>query len=129
MKTANINDVEVCVKEMIYNLKRVTGAYVKGFCNYVKDRKLLSESNEEMYDLFSYAIKVIHGLPACEHNYFTEQYGDDCISYLKKVRGVPRKIDKLGINDRISIVTMCKNYYAAVSLLADSKDNKREVVK
>ena len=107
---------------MIYNLKKVTGIYVKGFCSYMENQKIHNENKEELYDLFSYCIKNIHGLPACEHNYFTEQYGEDCIKYLKKLKGVPKKINKLGANDRISIVFMCKSYLAAIDLISRSKE-------
>lgn len=106
---------------MIYNLKRVTGVYVKGFYKYLTDRKLENENREEIYDLFSFAIKNIYGLPSSERNYFIDVYGGDCISYLMKLKGVPKKISKLDINDRLAIVTMCKNYYVAVGLLSDKK--------
>ena len=106
---------------MIYNLKKVTGAYVKGFWHYVIDKKLDTSKREDLYDLFSYCIKTIHSLPAPERNYFTEQYGDECIQALKKLKGVPKKIEKLGLNDRLSIVTMCKSYFVAVGLLNEKK--------
>ena len=107
---------------MIYDLKKVTGIYVKGFCDFIEKNKLGNEDMQGLYDLFSYAIKGIHGLPCSERNYFTDVYGDDCIKHLKKLRGVPKKVSKLDTNDRIAIVTMCKSYFVAILVLNDEKE-------
>lgn len=106
---------------MVYNLKKVTSTYVKGFYNYLDDRKLLNENMEDLFDLFSYSIKNIYGLPSSERNYFIDTYSEDCIEYLRKLRGVPKKVSKLDTNTRLSIVTMCKSYFVAVGFLSDKK--------
>lgn len=106
---------------MIYNLKKVTGVYVKGYYNFLIDKKIENENMEELYDLFSFSIKNIYELPSSERNFFTDTYGDECIKHLRKLRGVPKKIGKLDTNSRLSIVTMCKSYYVAVWLLRNNK--------
>lgn len=106
---------------MFYDLKRVTTAYVRGFCDFVKKHKIGDENQEDLYDLFMFCLKGIHGLPCCEQNYYIDVYGVECINFLRKVRGVPKKIEKLDTNDRISIVSMCGSYFVAVRVVNAEK--------
>ena len=108
---------------MVYNLKKITEIYVRGFFDYIKLRKLSLDNIEALYDLFSYSIKVIHELPPCERNYYTENYGDDCISYLKKLKYTPKRVSKLSMTDKINIVMMCNSYFVGVALVdVNNKD-------
>lgn len=104
---------------MIFNLKAVTRHYVNGYFDFLKKNKLLDEQKEDLFDLFSYCLKHIYGLPSSENNYFIDMYSEGCIKHLKKLKGVPKKVDKITVSERVSIVTMCNNYYLAVQLKAE----------
>lgn len=106
---------------MIYNLKQVTGVYVRGFLSYVKSKNFTKIDSEALYDLFSYALETIYKLPAAETNEYISLYGDECIAYLKKLKNVPKRVDRLGLNDRVSVVTMCRSYFVAADFLAGSE--------
>lgn len=112
---------------MMYNLKKVVSIYVKRYYEYLKKVNLLNECSEALYDLFSYTIKNIYALPACESNYFIDQYGEDCINYLKKSKGVPKRVKRLSVNDRLSIVTMCNSYFVAVKVVCGTPCEYEEI--
>lgn len=104
---------------MIYNLKTVTGHYVNGYYQFLDKNKLLNEEKEDLFNLFSYCLKHIYGLPSSEKNYFIDMYGAECIKRLKKLKGVPKKVEKIATAERVSIVTMCNNYFVAVELKSE----------
>ena len=105
----------------VYDLKRVTKAYVSGFYKYINFKKLNDASASGLYDLFSYSLKNIYGLPPSEKGYYIDMYGDSCIDYLKKLKGVPKRVDRLGSTERLSIVTMCQSYFVAVDYVHFNK--------
>lgn len=108
---------------MRYDLKNVAGAYIKGFNSFVEKNKLNDVSNSELYDLFSFSIKSIYRLASSESNYYIDMYGGDCIAFLLKVKGVPKKISNLSINTRLDVVLMCQNYYVTLGYLTENKLN------
>lgn len=114
---------------MIYNLKKVTGAYVRRFCDYIQVRNFDLQNMSQLYDLFSYSLKCIYGFPPTENNFYIEQYGENCISYLKKTKGVPRASSRLSVEDRLSIIRMGIYYFVAVGMLNEesTKYNKMYV--
>lgn len=103
---------------MVYNIEKVAFAYVKQFSKFVDEKKLGREM-EGLYDLFSYCLKMIHYIPACEEGFLIDMYASDCISYLKKTKGVPKKFKKLGVSSRISIVTMSVSCFVAVGVVSN----------
>lgn len=106
---------------MRYDLKRVAGNYVRGFNAFIEKYKLTDVSNSDLYDLFSYSIKSIYGLASSENNYYIDMYSDDCISYLLKLKGVPKKLGNISINVRLDVVLMCQNYYVALGYLCENR--------
>lgn len=103
---------------MVYNVKKVSLNYVKRFSDYVKERKLGTDM-EELYDLFSYSLKVINLFQTKESSYYIEKYGNDCVNYLMKTKGVPKKSNKLGTSDRAGIITLSLSYFVAVGISSD----------
>lgn len=106
---------------MIYNLKQVTGEYVKGYLGFIKKKNFVNVSSEDLYDLFSYSIETIYGLPAAESSEYIKLYGEECIYHLKRLKNVPKRVKRLGLNDRVSVVSMCKSYFVAADVLADER--------
>lgn len=106
---------------MKYSLKNVAGSYIKGFNGFVEKNKLIDASKSELYDLFSFSIKSIYRLASSESNYYIDMYGNDCITSLLKIKGVPKKINKLDINTRLDVVLMCQNYYVALGHLSENR--------
>lgn len=102
---------------MVYNLKKVTNAYVKGFYLYINKKKLNTACADSLYDLFSYSLKSIYGLPPSEKGYYIDMYSESCIDFLKKLKGVPKKVERLGMTERLSIVSMCQSYFVAVDFV------------
>ena len=103
---------------MVYSLDKVALHYVKQYSEFVKEKKL-DNSMENLYDLFSYSLKVIHLIPASEESFLIDMHGQDCILYLKKTKGVPKKFSKIGISGRVSIVTTSLSYFVAVGVVSN----------
>lgn len=104
---------------MIYNLRKVTSDYVKGFLEFVRQKNFIDVDTKSLYELFSYSLETIYNLPAAEMNEYIQLYGGECIAHLKKLKNVPKRISRLGMNDRVSVVTMCKSYFVAADVLVD----------
>lgn len=106
---------------MIYNLRKVTGDYVKGFLEFVRQKNFIDVDTKSLYELFSYSLETIYNLPAAEMNEYIQLYGGECTAYLKKLKNVPKRISKLGMSDRVAVVTMCKSYFVAADALVEGK--------
>ena len=107
---------------MIYNLKNVSTAYVKRFIDYTDGRGISAVGSKKLSELLCYSISRIFGLPYYRNNFYIEKYGADCISYLKKLRGVPKSGKRLCTQDKISILELCNGYYVAVDVLSLNKE-------
>ena len=92
----------------VYNLKKVIKLYVKGYYDFLVEKSLLTEDSEDLYKLFSYSLKTLYKLPCYDGSNLVSFYSEDCIKY------TPRRVDKIAIESRVELVTMCLNYFVAV---------------
>ena len=98
----------------VYNLKKVIKLYVKGYYDFLVEKSLLTEDSEDLYKLFSYSLKTMYKLPCYDGSNLVSFYSEDCIKYLKSIKYTPRRVDKIAIESRVELVTMCLNYFVAV---------------
>ena len=104
---------------MVYDTKKVAMAYVEQFGRFINEYKLGNNSMEDLYGLFSYSLNTLNLLATRGNSFLIENYGADCIMYLKKTKRVPKRVTKLSTSDRVGIVTMSLSYFVAVGLTSN----------
>lgn len=109
---------------MVYSIKGIVEKYVKEFIKFIEINNLSDVGGEDLSELFSYGVRVIYDIPYFKHNFYVDRYGDNCVKFLKKVKGVPKKSKRLSIEDKVNIVTMCNSYFLAVEILGENKGLK-----
>lgn len=98
---------------MKYSVHNLARTYAKGFHNYLKSRKIYLK-DDVMYSLFSYSIKSICGLEATEYNSEIRKHGDDCISYLKRLRGTPKDLEVFSLEEKTNLISLSCIYVLIV---------------
>lgn len=109
---------------MIYNLEKVSAAYVRGFLEFLRTKRLVIDDVYAYGDLFSYSLKVLYDLPAFEQNFYIDRYSADCVKYLRRVKRVPKTASKLDVEDRMNIVIISKSYLIAGCLLSTERSDR-----
>lgn len=110
---------------MVYNLKRLSVTYVRGFREFIKVKELTDWSNEQQYNLLSYAICKLYGLESAAYAKGTARYGISCKNYLSSLKSTPKHIDKIPFAERVELVCMVQAYFVSTFL---AKGKKKEVV-
>lgn len=90
------------MKVGIHNLARI---YAKGFYNYLNSRKIVIDE-VTTHEFFAYCIKTICGVEAIEYNKTIRKYGDDCIQYLRKLKGTPKDLSSLTLEEKSNIINL-----------------------
>lgn len=98
---------------MKLNIHSLARTYAKGFHKFLKYSKI-GIKGEVMYSLFSYSIKSICGLEATEYNSEIRKYGDDCISYLKRLKGTPKDLEILSLEEKTNLISLSCIYVLIV---------------
>lgn len=107
---------------MVYNLKRLSTTYVRGFREYVKIKELNGWSNEQQYNLLSYAICKLYGLESSAYSKGTSKYGRSCAKYLSSLKSTPKHIDKIPFAERVELVCMVQAYFVSLFLAKGKKE-------
>jgi len=115
---------------MKYSLKNIVSLYIKQYIQFVKEKNLDKVSKDDLYELFTYGVRTIYEIPYFNTNFYVDRYGEECMKYLKKAKGIPKKSKRLSITDKFEIVSMCNSYFLAVGLVSEDKEKvaKRGVV-
>lgn len=98
---------------MIYDLKKLSVAYVRGFKNYIKEADLTDWSNEQQYNLFSYALCRLYFLESAYYSKGTSRYGRSCEKYLRELKHTPKHKDKISFADRVSLLSLSQAYFVS----------------
>ena len=97
------------------NISDISRNYAKGFVNFLVEQEIESKKGSA-YELFVYSIYSIYGKPYIKkYNSLITRFGKDCIGYLKKIDGVPKRIGNLFSFEKEDIVN-CSCVYALVAL-------------
>lgn len=107
---------------MVYNLKRLSTTYVKGFREYLKTKELSGWSNEQQYNLLSYSICKLYNLESAAYARGTSKYGRSCVKYLASLRSTPKHIDKIPFAERVELVCMVQAYFVSIFLAKGKKE-------
>lgn len=103
--------------KVIYNIKKVSTSYVRGFYDFINKKGFVIGDNlEGLLGLLSYSLKKIYDLPSIDGNYYTCYHGEECVDYLKNIRGVPKNPKSVKMSDRFDIYNMSRSYFLAVYL-------------
>ena len=102
---------------MVYNLKKLSATYVKGFKKYASERGIDKWSQEDLYNLFAYSLNRLYGLEASSYGKGISRYGKSCTKYLGEMKCTPNHPDKVSFSDKVSLISMAQSYYAANLLL------------
>lgn len=106
---------------MMYNVNRVSVAYVKAFQRFLEENKLDDWSNEQKYNLLSYSLSRLYGLESAVYTVGISEYGEDCICFLGALKRTPKHRDKITFGDRVSIVSLSQAYFVADFLIKGMK--------
>lgn len=98
-----------------YSVFDVARSYCEAFRECVSGCSLVDGDNG--FALFSYCIKSIYGIETNEYSRDIARYSKGCIRTLRKVVGVPRNINRLRFEDRLSVVNICQGVYASLTVV------------
>lgn len=101
---------------MKYNYNDLARTYVRGFYKFVVGYTNIT-NRVEAYVLFRYSLKKIYGMDPSEMNKAVLEYGDECVAYLKNLKGVPQKVDKISFEDRVHLFDYCETYLVSINML------------
>ena len=107
---------------MVYNLKRLSANYVRGFREFVKLKELSDWTPEQQYNLFSYSLSKLYGLESAAYSKGTSTYGRSCKKYLSELKSTPKHIDKIPFAEKIQLLSMAQAYFVSVFLMKGKKE-------
>lgn len=107
---------------MVYNLKRLSVSYVRGFREYIKVKELSDWTPEQQYNLFSYSLSKLYGLESAAYSRGTSTYGRSCKKYLADIKSTPKHIDKIPFAERLQLVSMSQAYFVSMFLMKGKKE-------
>lgn len=100
---------------MKYSVFEVGRLYCSAFREFTNGRLMVDRDNG--YGLFVYCIKSIYGVETNEYSVDISRYSTRCIDYLRGVRGVPRRPERMKYRDRYEIVSICTAMYASLTVV------------
>ena len=98
---------------MVYNLKRLSITYVRGFKGFIKEKGLSDWPNERQYNLISYAICKMYGLEAGAYAGGTSTYGRSCTKYMSVLKSTPKHKDKISFAEKVELLCMVQAYFVS----------------
>lgn len=110
---------------MVYNLKRLSFRYIRGFNEFLRLHNLSDWTPEQRYNLLSYAVSRLYGLESSVYSRGTANYGRSCQKYLSLLERTPKRIDKIPFSEKVQLLSMVQAYYVSTIVVAGKQ---REVV-
>lgn len=111
---------------MVYNLKRLSLTYTRGFQRYLKEHGIDDWTPEQRYNLLSYSLSKVYGLETAIYAKGTSVYGRSCTKFLSELKGTPKRIDKISFAQKVEVLSMVQGLYVTAIVLSSKK--KLEVV-
>jgi hypothetical protein len=96
---------------MVYNLKRLSLTYIKGFKEFIKLNNLESLSVETRYNILSYSICKLYGLDPKPYAKGTSHFGRSCIAYLSKLKRTPKHFKAIPTTEKIALLGFVQAYF------------------
>lgn len=100
-------------QEHVYNIHVLARVYSKEFCKFLKRHRIRTNENNA-FELFSYSMKTIYGIETSEYNLEIRKYGERCIKFLSKVKGIPLDLRKATVEERMNLIKCCKVYIIVI---------------
>lgn len=107
---------------MVFNLKKLSVTYVKGFKEYIKEKGLESWTPEQQYNLFSYAISKLFGLDSSAYARGTSTYGRSCVKYMLELKNTPKKPETVDFADKVQVLSLSQAYFVTTFLMRGKKE-------
>lgn len=96
---------------MVYNISSISKRYIVAFYKFLGEKGISLSWKVGLYELLSYSLSKIYDLDTAEYNDLIVKYGDECVSYLSKITGVPKYPLKIGLCGRVWLVYYCKSAF------------------
>lgn len=100
-------------QEHMYNIHVLARVYSKEFCKFLNKYKIKTDETNA-FELFSYSMKKIYDIETTEYNLEIRKYGEKCIKFLSKVKGIPLDLRKAPLEERINLIKCCRVYIVVI---------------
>lgn len=107
---------------MVYNLKKLSVTYVRGFREFVKIKEVSDWTPEQQYNLFSYSLSKLYGLESAAYARGTSKYGRSCVKYLSVLKSTPKHIDKISFAEKVQLLSLSQAYFVTTFLMKGKKE-------
>lgn len=87
----------------------IARSYVNAFYKFISVRPGTGY-NEDRHKLLMYGIRNVCGLECYDQSDIIRMYGESCIRLLSEVKGVPKNVKSLPLENRVGIVNLCDAY-------------------
>lgn len=97
------------VRTLLYSVHELAKIYTRGFYKFLENYNIGICSNNAR-QLFSYAMNSLCGLEVIDYNLEIENYGSKCVKYLSHLKGVPKNLASLTLEEKANLVSCCNVY-------------------